>query len=437
MAALPSTPQPSPGTPLLIPAPAPPPRSRGPIFFLVILLTAGALWYFRPQQERTPLTVRVPTVKAVHGTLADTRRIAGSITASSFANINAPRLQAPETGRGMTLTFLADSGSMVKKGDLLAEIDSQDMRDHLDDVEAMVVQAELDLKKRRSIQVAQMEAMRQRLRSARADLLKSKEDLKALEVRSAISQEQLKLSEEEYQAAYDETAAEIPLMEERLNADMSVAMVSYQQVVRHRNRHLHDISKCKVISPIDGMAVLQTATRNGELAQMQVGERVFPGQPIMRVVDPKSMQLDAYMSQTEAELIRLGQPATVRFDAFPSIVLQGKVRAVGSLASSGRRQNYYVRRIPVRVEIANADSRVIPDLSASADVVTATAAGLIVPREALAEQAGKSVVYVRQEAGFTPREVEIAGESNTQVAVSSGLREGEQIAAAAYTVISP
>ena len=49
-----------------------------------------------------------------------------------------------------------------------------------------------------------MEALQQRLRSARADLLKAREDMKALDVLSAISQEQLKLSLEEYQAAYNE-----------------------------------------------------------------------------------------------------------------------------------------------------------------------------------------------------------------------------------------
>jgi hypothetical protein len=186
------------------------------------------------------------------------------------------------------------------------------------------------------------------------------------------------------------------------------------------------------------MAVVQSTNRNGELTQIQVGERIFPGQPIMRVVDPGSMQLEALMSQTEAELVRLGQSATLRFDAFPDIVLFGKVRSVGALAFSGRRQNYYIRRIPVQVTIANADNRVIPDLSASADIVTMTPAeGLILPREAVAEESGKSVVYVRQEAGFAPREVAIAGENNTQVAVSSGLREGDEIAAAAHSVIFP
>jgi hypothetical protein len=150
------------------------------------------------------------------------------------------------------------------------------------------------------------------------------------------------------------------------------------------------------------------------------------------------MQLDASMSQTEAELVRLGQPATVHFDAFPDIVLTGKVESVGALALGGRRLNYFIRRIPLQVSIEDADSRVIPDLSASADIQTApTAEGLIVPREALTEASGKPVVYVRQESGFAAREVEIAGGNNTRVAVSNGLREGEEVALDPHTVIYP
>jgi Cu(I)/Ag(I) efflux system membrane fusion protein len=163
--------------------------------------------------------------------------------------------------------------------------------------------------------------------------------------------------------------------------------------------------------------------------QIQVGDRLSPGQPFMRVVDPASMQLDATMSQVESELVRLGQRATVRFDAFPDIVVKGRVQAVGALALGGRRVNFNVRNVAVRVAIETVDPRVIPDLSASADIATAPPAdGLIVPREALSESGSKTIVYVKQGAAFVPREVEIAGTTNTQAAIVSGIQEGEEIA---------
>ncbi len=438
MAAFPTSPERSPEVPGPVPAPAPPGRRKLPWYGIGILLVAGGMWYLRPGEHQNVKTVTVPTVKAVRGSIEATRRIAGSVTAGRFANVNIPRLQAPETGRGMTITFLADSGRIVKKGELLVEIDSQDAKDHLSDVEAQVDQSVLDNRKKRTVQVAQMEAMRQRVRSARADLLKAQEDLKSLEVRSEISQEIMRLAVEEDRAAYDEIQAEMPLAEEELQADMNVSLIATDQMTRHRDRHRNDIAKLRIVAPIDGMVVLQTTNRNGEIKQIQVGELVYPGQPVMRVVDPGSMELDAAMNQTDAELVRLGQRATVHFDAYPEIALPGKVHAVGALAFSGRRQNNYIRNIAVRVDIGRSDARVIPDLSASADVVIAGPAnGLIVPREAVAEASGKSVVYVRQSQGFAAREVEIAGENNTQVAVSGGLQEGEEIALSPPGVNAP
>jgi len=126
MSPLPSSPQPVHQTPQLSAVPAPPRRGKGPIYFLVIVLMAGAAWYLRPQQEKASKTAGIHTVKAVRGTVASTRRVAGSITASRFANIVVPVLQAPDTGRGLTLTYLADSGHVVNEGDLIAEIDGQD-----------------------------------------------------------------------------------------------------------------------------------------------------------------------------------------------------------------------------------------------------------------------------------------------------------------------
>ena len=53
---------------------------------------------------------------------------------------------------------------------------------------------------------------------------------------------------------------------------------------------------------------------------------------------------------------------------------------------------------------------------------------LIVPREAVYEEGGKSVVYVKQAENFAAREVALGVASGTQVAVLSGLEAGEEIA---------
>jgi multidrug resistance efflux pump len=433
MSAFPSSPRTSPPRP---PIAAVEPEKvqegppRWPIFVFVAAVLAGAAWYLRPQpQQHASAAMAIPTARVYRGVIEPTRRVAGSISAGRFANVAAPVLQSPDTGRGLTLTFLAQSGTHVRKGQMIAQIDGQDIKDHLDDVEASIDQAQLDIKRRKAQLLAQMENLHQGLRVAKATLDKAKQDARSTPVQNPLNQEILRLAVEEYQEAYDEAVKQLPLTEERQLADLKLYELSYEYDVRHRNRHRQDFRHCTIEAPMDGMVVMQTTYRGGEMNQIKVGDRLSPGQPFMAVVDPNSMQLDAMMSQAESEQVRLGQSATVHFDAFPDIVIKGRVQAVGAFAMGGRRVNYYVRRIPVRVKLENPDSRVIPDLSASADVVTAQpASGLIVPREALSEAEGKPVVYVKEGDGFLAHQVEIVSSTNTQVAVLSGIAEGQEVA---------
>jgi multidrug efflux pump subunit AcrA (membrane-fusion protein) len=395
---------------------------------IVVLVVLAAAWVFRPVQKAAPAPVAVPTAKAVRGSIADIRRVAGSIVASRFSNIAAPLLKAPDQGRGLTLTFLAISGTKVKEGDVIAEFDTADVVDHIDDVQANVSQAALDIKRRKAVYIAQLENLRQRLRQCKATLERARQDARATEVKPANTQEYLRLAVNEAQLEFDEVTKQIPLTDERQNADMMLYQLDYEHQVRHMQQHQDDLRRCKVRSPMHGMVVMQTVYRGGQMNQIKLGDRLSPGQPFMVVVDPNSMQLNADMSQSESETVRLGQHAKVHFDAFPDIVVGARVSAVGAMAYNARRINYWVRRVPVRLELQDPDARVIPDLTASADIVVSDPAqGMVVPREAVVETDGKAVVYVKHDGGFSAQEVEISGVTNTQVAVR-GLPEGAEVA---------
>jgi HlyD family secretion protein len=411
-------------------APVSPPSGRYRWSLLIFLLAAlSAAWFLRPGHATKPApSSAIRTARAIHGVLERTRRVAGSIVARRFANIAAPILQAPDQGRGLTLIYLAASGSKVKEGEVVARIDDQAVRDHLDDVEAGLSQAALDIRRREAQLVYQMESLRQRLRVAKATLDKANQDARAAPIKTPITQEQLQLAVEEAQAVYRDAQKQIPLTEERQEADLNLYRLSYQKEVRHRNRHMTDRDRCTIKSPIGGMVVLQTVYRAGEPGQIKVGDQLSPGQLFLRVMDTGSMQLDATINQAEAELVRIGQPADLRFDAFPGLTLNGRVESVGSLAVGGRRLNYNVRGIPVRIGIEESNTRVIPDLTASADIQVADPVdGILLPREAVHETDGKNVVYVKQAGAFVPRAVEIGAANDTQVAVTSGVRAGDEV----------
>jgi multidrug resistance efflux pump len=423
---------PDPGQEPAQPLPAPQTSSRTwwpAVILLAAVLAAGTAWYLRPRRQQNPEAAPgARLARVVRGTLHRTVRLTGSITTQKFATVSAPIVQAPDIGRGQVLIFLTPSGTDVRQGDVIARMDTEATDQHLDDVEDQVIQMGLNLRRVDADHKVAAEDYTQRAKVAKANLEKAKLDARAVPVHNQIDQELLRIAVEEAQIQYDETERQSPLAEESRASERALAQYSYDYQIRHRGRHRGDVSRSTLRAPISGKVVLRAITRNGEFTQVRLGDEIAPGQPFLRVVDLSNLQLEGSMSQTDSENVRLGQKARIYFDAYPDLVLEGRVDAVGAIAMNGRRFNYYVRRIPIRIAIDGNDPRVIPDLTASADVVIGEEGeSLLIPREAVQEAGGKQVVMVKQGESVIPREVEIGAYGNTQVSVISGLQEGDQV----------
>jgi HlyD family secretion protein len=419
----------------LAPAPAPP-RGEKPlrrrialVLGLVAVIGALALYQIRgkPQQAGKGAQVQIRTAPVTAGTLEITLRVAGTTSARDFATIACPMLRAPDL-RNLELIQLAKSGSYVKKGDLVAEIDSQTAKDHVDDVDSQVQQAQSDIKKRMAEQQIELENLRQTLRTAKAELDKARLDAGASPIRTPIDIELLKLNVEEAEAEYKQLQTDVPNTEAKLKAEIRILELTRDRHARHRDRHAGDIKKLVIRTPLSGLVVMQSTWRASEMRQFQEGDQIHPGEPFMKVVDPSSMQVDATVNQVEAEQMRIGQAVTVEFDAFPDLRLPGRVYAIGAMAVGGWRQNYYIRNIPVRIMIEGRDERVIPDLSAAANIGVGRKENvLLIPLSAVRTQGSTTTVEVRTAGGFEKRAVELGARSFTHAEVLSGLRAGEQI----------
>src|SRR5579862_4326752 len=160
------SPQPS-ARPDLVGLPPAPGPERGGWKWLVVpvtLLLLGIWAYLalRGTEQQPAATPTVRTAKVSVGPLARVLRVSGTTSARNFHTITAPEMRGPDSGRDLILMKLTGAGSVVKKGDLIADIDAQPVKDHLDDAHALVVQAESDIKQRRAEQAIEMESLRDR-----------------------------------------------------------------------------------------------------------------------------------------------------------------------------------------------------------------------------------------------------------------------------------
>lgn len=421
----------------------------------VVVVGGGAAYYWNSNsQQKTGGPggfIAVPTVAVALGDLHSTIRVNGTVAARNSQALLAPRIMGSRGdfnrggdggGRGgggmmgggggdfsLVLLRLAKAGTRVKQGDVIAEFDPQNQMQRYDDYKDSVIQLENSIKKMTANLAAVKEAHDQQVRTAKADWDRALLDLKTEKVRSAIDAEKFKLAVEEAENKYNQLLAESKLVDESQRAAIRSSELNRDQSRIELQRAENNVARMTIKAPMDGIVVMGNVVLNGELRQIREGDQVAPGQPFMSIVDPSSMVLNASVNQVDAERLRLGMRATVRLDAYPDLQLPASLMGIGAMSKTSTFRAGFVGEIPVRLKVEKTDPRVIPDLTGSAEILMQTeTTTLLIPRSAVFDDNGSSVVYVQKTEGWDKKKVDLGLSSFTDVAIRSGLQKGDVIA---------
>lgn len=387
----------------------------------------------------------VPTVAAEVRDFRKSIRIGGTIGATKFAMIRAPRMRGGRDrggGGGLTIQSLAEPGSIVQAGDVVAEFESQRTQDQLDTFASTLAQTKALAGTRKAEMLITTETLRQNFRTTKAEAEKSELDLQTAEVRSAIQAEIFDLMAQEGRASSTQLENEVRLQEVADTAESRSLDITVEQDQKRLDRTVADMEKMKLRTPVGGLVVIETMFSRGNFQQASAGDEVYGGATFMRVVDLSNMAVYANLNQADSQMVRMGSSVKVQLDAYPGVEFRGRVRALGAMAVSGggtggRRmpgsrgsRGEWLKQVPLEVEILEADERIQPDLSASADIIIEDLNDvLVVPRAALDDSGDATVVWVAQEGGlFAQREVEVGSLSDTEAVIQSGLSAGDVIA---------
>ena len=122
------------------------------------------------------------------------------------------------------------------------------------------------------------------------------------------------------------------------------------------------------------------------------------------------------------------------------LMLPARVLSIGTVANPRASRREWVTEVPIKLRLEKVERRVIPDLTASADIlVSEEPAAVAVPVEAVftGPEPDGHYVFVRKADGWEQRNVELGLRNNVSVAVRSGLRAGEEIALARPQAAAP
>ncbi|MCS6817948.1 MAG: efflux RND transporter periplasmic adaptor subunit [Blastocatellia bacterium] len=324
----------------------------------------------------------------IHIATVARRPLPQELRATGRVQINedrAVRIGAPVEGR--VTRVLATVGDRVKAGQPVLALHSHEL-----------AAARSDYEKARAA-VARAEKA---LAYAQAELERAN---RLLEAKAISRREQLR-------AAADVVAAEAEL--EQARAELRRA----EEFLHHLGAWPEPSDEVLIRAPIDGVVLERRAT---------VGMVVTPSMDLLTIADLSTLWVIAEVPEPQAARIRLGQPAFISVAAFAEERFPGHVAHIGEVLDP------QTRTVRVRCVVQNRQQRLRPEMYATILIALGTTAPqLAIPREAVQEIGGESVVFVEIAPGrFEKRRVQLGLSAilpdGEFVEVTGGLREGERI----------
>lgn len=387
---------------------------------LVVLVLVAALKKARESTSakrsgsRTAVVRRTSFVRSV--------RLHGVLEAVQYYGVTAPRMSGPGMS-SLIVTKLAKSGTKVKTGDLLVEFDRQQQIRNALDREAEYRDLLQQINKKRADQAASLATDQTELAKAEHAVQAASLELRKNEVVSQIDAEKNRQNLEEAKAAFDQLKQTFQLKRRAAVAELRILEIQRDRAFNAMRYSQANANRMSVRSPIDGVVVLNMVWKGGQMGEVKEGDEIRPGTPFMQVVNPVTMQVRALANQADVLKLQQGQRARVGLDAYPELSLSGTVANIS--AEGDPSISDAVRKFTVLVPISGADPRLMPDLSAAVDVeLSRQDSVLIVPRDALFQNAGKFSVVVRNGNRSTTQSVTVGEMNDTEAVVQSGLSEG-------------
>ena len=163
-----------------------------------------------------------------------------------------------------------------------------------------------------------------------------------------------------------------------------------------------------------------------EKGEVIAGVGASSSNKILRLIDTSRLFAEVNVDEVDISRLKLGQRAKVKVDAYPDEVFSGKVISIAREATIS--QGLVV--VKVKIQLDEADPRLKPGFTATADIIVAEAKNaLVLPVEEVKERGGRYFVTVLQNGKPTPREIEVGVSDGTYVEIKRGLKEGDVVVA--------
>lgn len=375
--------------------------------------------------EATALAIGLETAEVDFGNVEDVVRLTGMVRAQpgSLAAVSA-------TYAGVVRAIEAQVGDRVRKGDLIAEVESPELAGALFDVRRLESESERlsAEQKRATAQIASLEIespaaeLSASLAEAEVDRLKSAGESVSANLLAQRRAEAIRLRADASlrKVALEQARTEAVSLQRQLDATRASAEALRATLPSDSANPAAGV--IRLVAPLDGVVVSRTGV---------IGEGVAAGSPIVSIGDFSTVQIEGELPESLLSRVKGVPGAKVRIRrgmAVPSdVVAEGVVRFLSPVIDATKRTAHVI------VDVDNPQGLLRHGQFVDLNVVISTNdSAVVVPATAVVKEGPLQYVFVREGKGenvvFKKRDVAVGVRDDRVVEITSGLVPGDVVA---------
>jgi multidrug efflux pump subunit AcrA (membrane-fusion protein) len=363
-------------------------------------------------------------ISPVRGEFLVTVTTSGELQAKSSINIMGPENARAAYIWQMKITNIIPEGTVVKKGNFVAELDKSEITGKFKDsqlsvqkLEAQYLQTKLDstlaLSQARDelvgLTYGQEEKRLAMEQSAyEAPAMKRQAEIEYERAKNAVEQAKKNYVTKTRQAIAKAQAAEADLLKERQRLEL------YQKTMQ----------EFTITAPADGM-VVYAREWNGK--KKVVGSTVSSWEPTVATLpDLREMESITYISELDIQKLAVGQSVKLKLDADPNKLLTGTVATVANIGE--QRPNSDSKVFEVRIKVNESDTTLRPAMTTANEILVAKLDSVLsIPLECVHTEGQTTFVYKKNGGSIVKQEVKLGMLNDNAAVVQGGVGEKDEV----------
>ncbi len=390
------------------------------IIIASIILIVLAWMIFKPTQSVNSDILINPQF----GEFAVTVTATGELQAKNSVKIYGPLKARMVHVWQMKITKLVDEGTVVKKGDFIAELDPSELSNKIKDRQIEIQKAEsrytlTQLDTLLTLSKARDELINLQYAMEEGNLKKEQSTYEAPAIRrqAEIDYEKAVRSHQQAKNNYQTKVKQSRAKMQEINAELSQhrqKMTLYKQI----------LSEFTVKAPADGMVIYHKEW-NGQ--KKTEGSIVQGWNPVVATLpDLSVMESITYVNEVDIKKIKIGQQVNMGLDADPDKKLSGAVTEIANIGE--QRPNSNSKVFEVKILVNESDSTLRPAMTTSNEmIVAAVDSSLSIPLECIHNKDTLTFVLIRNGSDIIKQQVELGLINDNSAIIEDGVTANDEL----------